>query len=47
MRYAHEVYAHEVHAREVNYNRVWEPTNWPQLGTKPGPSLAAQAPLKF
>src|SRR5436305_12187587 len=20
-----------------NYSRVWEPTNWPQRGTKPGP----------
>jgi hypothetical protein len=33
-----------------NYSRVWEPTNWPQRGTKPGPpgcSGFAQAPLRF
>jgi hypothetical protein len=33
-----------------NYSRVWEPTNWPQRGTKPGPpgcSGFAQAPLRL
>jgi hypothetical protein len=34
---------------EPQYSRVWEPTNWPQRGTKPGPpgcSGPAQALLR-